>query len=235
MTTLSDRNLAALDANDKALAELTARATLPTDCRIIKARSGAPTAVVRGVTLHSRFDPRAEARSFADKAKADADGRDLAIFGWGLGYHILECADRVAKLLVIEPDPGMLRLAFGLLDFTAVLPGVIFLTPGSGLPNGAFLWLAAHGPSVRLRRSEYELWSAMLNPASASPDLPESAGDLKQRLGALPGASRMLDGLDDDRPMTGKDLIEAVESQGGPLAPAAIYALILRELTATGR
>jgi hypothetical protein len=237
MTGLFEKNLAVLAERDAETAARIMHEETFDDCRIITARSGAVTAAVRGVTLHSRFDPVSEACGFADRAfrLAEADRRTPAIFGFGLGYHVSESAQRCDELPVIEPDPKMLRLAFGLLDLSDVLPRVIFLTPADGGLADRRLLLAPHGPSVRLRRREYELWRAKLDagPAGAAPA--ETAAELQSRLAEIPGAEEMLSQFADGQRITEEEFVEAARLRPGRLSTIGVYALVLGELTASGR
>lgn len=74
----------------------------------MKTRSGAYTLRLSGEdgaekTVHSLYDPAAEARSLADAFPYDGRGV-LVVLGLGLGYHIAELAERFpdAEIIVIE-------------------------------------------------------------------------------------------------------------------------------------
>jgi hypothetical protein len=130
-----EANIAAIEARfpefarDLALAE---RAPLePFD-----SRSGEANARFRGYPLHSAYAPRAEARKLALSALARAPGPtsmeavrgydSVAALGFGLGYLIEEFlsmagGDGPERVLVIEPELGMLRAALELRDLRAAL------------------------------------------------------------------------------------------------------------------
>ncbi len=63
-------------------------------------------------TLHSLYDPEAEARSIVDAFEFNGRGI-LVVLGLGLGYHVAELARRFpeAKLVVIEGVPEIYELA----------------------------------------------------------------------------------------------------------------------------
>lgn len=63
-------------------------------------------------TLHSLYDPEAEARAIVDRFQFDGKGI-LIVLGSGLGYHILELARRFpeAEIMVVESSPEIYELA----------------------------------------------------------------------------------------------------------------------------
>jgi spore maturation protein CgeB len=63
-------------------------------------------------TLHSLYDPEAEARKIAGAFEFDGKGI-LVVLGLGLGYHVAELAGRFphAGIIVIEADPNICELA----------------------------------------------------------------------------------------------------------------------------
>jgi spore maturation protein CgeB len=76
----------------------------------VTGRGGEPTLQVGGVYLHSRYNPRDEARRFVDCAEVDLN-RPVLVVGLGLGYHVLELAARGAEVAVVEPNPAVARHA----------------------------------------------------------------------------------------------------------------------------
>jgi len=63
-------------------------------------------------TLHSLYDPEAEARSIVDAFQFDGRGI-LVVLGLGLGYHLKELMQRFpeAEIVVVEAIPGIYEVA----------------------------------------------------------------------------------------------------------------------------
>ncbi len=76
----------------------------------VAGRGGQPTARVRGVLLHSQYNPQEEARRLVDSAKLHPD-RPVLVVGLGLGYHVEELIARGFELCVVEPSQDMAALA----------------------------------------------------------------------------------------------------------------------------
>ncbi|MFP4373214.1 MAG: 6-hydroxymethylpterin diphosphokinase MptE-like protein [Spirochaetaceae bacterium] len=114
------------------------------DIAVEDARSGEPTARLRvndapGPYLHSRVDPRTEARRAA-AAVSDAAGY-VAVWGPGLFYEVEFLLERpaLAFLLVLEPRPAFLRAALERRHLESVLsdPRVRILTGAEAGPGEA--------------------------------------------------------------------------------------------------
>ena len=152
MTDHLEANLRALAARDPArAARVAAAAKVGT---LAAAVSGEPTLVADGVLLHSRQDPRAEAaRWAATQCAGAADPKATAVvFGFGLGYHVEALAARwPARVVIVEPDDGLLRAAFAARDLTALL-GRVELAPAAIDRADIAGWGAAvlmrHAPSL---------------------------------------------------------------------------------------
>jgi len=83
----------------------------------ILTRTGEISGVWKGVSLHSRIDPRREAeRAVKEALPQDAEG--IVVFGFGLGYHVEAILSHFprAKVWVVEPDPLLFRSALELKD-----------------------------------------------------------------------------------------------------------------------
>ncbi|MEW5722380.1 MAG: hypothetical protein AB1896_04705 [Thermodesulfobacteriota bacterium] len=208
MKKLLTRNLALLEQSQPAAAELVRTATPPESAVVFKARNGDWTMAVRGVSLHSRFAPREEAEAEAALVAAEARGRGRrpAVFGLGLGYHVIRLTQDFDRVLVIEPDPGTIRLAMSYLDFREALPRLLFvLDRNPEIETGKYL-LVRHPPTARLYHQEYQYWRAFFG-AEAGPAGP----------GPKAGS-------------TTENLAEAVRARRGPLAAAEVYILLIEEL-----
>lgn len=132
-STLLEKNLALLKAKDPGLAGKLRTARPAAGYSVLTAKSGAPTlahALPQGFQkiLHSSYDPAREAARFLDSCRLDAS-LNFIVGGIGLGYHLLELVKRVprqARIVILEKDAGVLRLAFEQNDFAELLnhPGV---------------------------------------------------------------------------------------------------------------
>ncbi|TVQ39920.1 MAG: DUF115 domain-containing protein [Spirochaetaceae bacterium] len=105
---------------DLSAAEIDACA-IPTGFVVQAAADGEPTAQLDGKMVHSRRDPRAEARRLI--RSSCADGTVVLFYGVGLGYHAEEflahCSQGIA--VIIEPEPAMLRAALEARDARPLL------------------------------------------------------------------------------------------------------------------
>ncbi len=84
-------------------------------------KSGALTASEGGLRLHSAYNPVREAAGAV--AGAGLEDKSTAVFyGFGLGYHLVECARLFPskKLIIIEPDICRFYAALCILDWTEV-------------------------------------------------------------------------------------------------------------------
>lgn len=117
---LLERNLQALATHNPVLAERLRgeRADSPITVSFVTARSGDPIPVLhkegRAHSLHSRYDPQKEAAKLAEMQPHDGY---VVVLGMGGGYDLraLLRNEQLSRLLVVEPDPALLR---------AVLSGV---------------------------------------------------------------------------------------------------------------
>ncbi|MCL4218728.1 MAG: glycosyltransferase, partial [Candidatus Hydrogenedentes bacterium] len=73
-------------------------------------RGGWPTLRHGNIYFHSRYEPVEEARRQVDDARIDLS-RPVIVIGLGLAYHVLELERRGARVLVIEPETAVARLA----------------------------------------------------------------------------------------------------------------------------
>ncbi|MCH7595467.1 MAG: motility associated factor glycosyltransferase family protein [Planctomycetes bacterium] len=133
-------------------------------------RSGAWTARAKSpdgasTYLHSRHDPFAEAKRWADAIDIE-DKFCIVVGGFGLGYHIRALFDRLrgdAFIVCTEPSIALIATALSCVDLTEVLASKRFViltdTDKSRLhaqlqPHSTLIMLGAqfarHAPSVRL-------------------------------------------------------------------------------------
>ena len=129
-------NLAVLERRNPALCEKIRAAAIPLNLEVFAAKNGMPTARISTPTgeaaLHSRYDPIKEATRFVD-ANGFGEKDDYVLMGFGFGYVAEEIMSRLAKhqhALIVEADPGLLRAALALRDFTQLLesPSILLYT-----------------------------------------------------------------------------------------------------------
>jgi hypothetical protein len=81
---------------------------------IVASKAGVPTLSVssgeRTVFLHSQYDPIKEAQRWA-ASQAPPDDAVVLIFGWGMGYHVLEWVKQhggsVEAIIIFEPEAAL--------------------------------------------------------------------------------------------------------------------------------
>lgn len=130
-----------------ALREALAGVELEPGIQALAGRSGLGTAEVRGVLLHSRYDPGQEAERLIASASLDAS-RPVLLAGLGLGYAALALRAHGFTCAAVEPAPGVAKLALAgpLAAEEDLLIGVGDLDAIAASP--AFRDFAARGPQV---------------------------------------------------------------------------------------
>ncbi|MCL2193034.1 MAG: DUF115 domain-containing protein [Treponema sp.] len=110
------------------------------DPKVETASSGMPTMLIKGRYVHSPRDPAREGQRLAEaclsSSLAAGDDVPVLILGFGLGYAA-EAINQLAPrrpLVIVEKNPGLLRRAFELRDFSRFLsrPGIAFVPGGEG-------------------------------------------------------------------------------------------------------
>ena len=106
------------------------------DLKIETAASGAPTAAIEGVYVHSARDPEREGKRLAEAAVADEETGPAVILGFGLGYAAQALAELAPQrpIIIVEKNLRLLRQALELRDLSSLLfrPAVAFIPGGSG-------------------------------------------------------------------------------------------------------
>jgi hypothetical protein len=81
----------------------------PPKGRLVRLPDGNPVLEVDGQILGAPADPKSRATSLADVE--ETEGGIAVVFGMGAGHAVRELRERsTAKLVVYEPDPGVLRM-----------------------------------------------------------------------------------------------------------------------------
>ena len=105
--------------------------------RVVDTVSGFPTAVVDGIFLHSRYDPRRDAAAQVER-EIEPGATAVVVLGFGLGYGAEAARKRYPglPLLVVEPDREIFRAALGARDLGHLLADSRLLLHVGGHPEG---------------------------------------------------------------------------------------------------
>lgn len=117
---------------------------------IASSREGSPSATYQGQWVHSAYDPRKEAGSWAEQRIGEWKTGELGVvLGVGLLYHI-EALAQVrppdSRLAVVVPDPSVLRDAMGARPLGPWLDTIQWIM---GMPQEMAEQLASHSTSLR--------------------------------------------------------------------------------------
>ncbi|MFH1140048.1 MAG: hypothetical protein V1816_28535 [Pseudomonadota bacterium] len=228
MTDFLQRNLALVEPG---VAAPVLEAVPPPEAVPSRSRRGAWTLSLAGVSLHSRVDPLAEAATLAGSEKIRdmrARGVKPAVFGLGLGYHVLALAELFPELTVIEPRPWMIRLAFSLVDLTGVLERLrLVLGPNDLAAPWPGAELITHAASARINREEYLQWREFFN-AGAAADL--SPDRLERAWGNIPGFELIRSEPAFREPRDPGALVLAIRARPGPPTELETLVLLMEEL-----
>ncbi len=155
------KNLDLLSHRDPDLADLLSRTAVPADHQVASARNGSPSLKVGRHWLQSAYNPEEEGRHWAE-AHDPGEGQPAAVFGLGLGYHVLPLFEKGREVWVLEPSAAVARVALEHCDLSLLL-GRGRLLVGRNLqsiPKGAVL--LAHPPTRRLHPGLYRRLAAHL-------------------------------------------------------------------------
>lgn len=131
--TVYQKNIEALAAKYPAYAAGLEALAIPAEYQIVTARSGQPTLKVsregRDYYAHSAYDPAQESAKYVQTYVAEHEQlcREAAfaiVIGVGGGYHVFELLQQVTwlkELILIEPDPVLLKLALHCRDLRELI------------------------------------------------------------------------------------------------------------------
>jgi spore maturation protein CgeB len=133
---------------------------------IASSREGAPSATYQGQWVHSAYDPRKEARSWAEQQVGEWKAGELGVvLGVGLLYHVealAEVSPSDFRLAVVVPDPSVLKDAMEARPLGPWLDTIHWIT---GTPHEMAEQLASHttplrfftyGPAARVHAEEHQ-------------------------------------------------------------------------------
>ncbi len=123
--------------------------------KLENAKNGMITASEGGVRLHSAYNPEREASGAVGRDEVFAKSA-IVFYGFGLGYHVIECAKKIIqsedvspRLVIIEPDVAHFYAAMAVLDWTPVFE-VEKLIIAVGAPAESVLPLLEDGSKVNI-------------------------------------------------------------------------------------
>lgn len=133
---------------------------------ITPSRDGAPSATYQGQWVHSAYDPRHEARAWAERQVGEWKAEELGVvLGVGLLYHVEALAlidQRHSRLAVVVPDPSVLKDALEARPLGPWLDTIQWVT---GTPQEMAEQLASsstplrfftYGPAARVHAEEHQ-------------------------------------------------------------------------------
>jgi spore maturation protein CgeB len=172
-------------------------------------REGAPSATYQGQWVHSAYDPRQEARTWAEQQVGEWKAGELGVvLGVGLLYHV-EALTQVnphnSRIAVVVPDPSVLKDA---LEARLLGPWLDTIQWITGMPHEMAEQLASHstrlrfftyGPAARVHAEEHRRLETSLRRIVAG----QAGGRLHVAVvgpiygGSLPIASYVVRALDE--------------------------------------
>ncbi|NGZ95214.1 MAG: hypothetical protein CV089_03605 [Nitrospira sp. WS110] len=139
---------------------------------VTPSREGAPSAMYQGQWVHSAYDPRTEARSWAEQQVGEWKRGELGVvLGVGLLYHVealVQVNPDRSRLAVVVPDPSVLKDALVARPLGPWLDTIIWVT---GTAQEMAEQLASHsrplrfftyGPAARVHAEEHQRLEASL-------------------------------------------------------------------------
>ena len=225
-TELLKKNMAAFSGKIPGLAATLETAVPGKEMRLVVCRRGLPVLNNR-IAFHSLIDPEKEALIWASDVKSRlADGRRAAVFGFGMGYHIKALLDMgIPSVVVIEPDPRVIRVAFEQVDFCSYAERVTLITDEAKAPDLRSLQLVPHRPTVHLHRETYARWEKMFE---LSQGLYETVSDVMRGFEDNEHVCEFLRRFHPDEPASIASLTHDIPL--GPLKDWQIIFLFMKEL-----
>ena len=166
---LLEKNLAMLRRVDEGLSRKIEEIEVTSPHEIFSARDGSLTLRVKGLSLHSAYDPVKEADQQVQKLMEEGPRKGLIIvLGLGLGYHVKRLLEvGSAPIVLVEPDPEIFRIALEHVDLERALAKCRHLFVGKPI-EGIFVdldeklllsgqaHLFVHQPSMKLNKAYFE-------------------------------------------------------------------------------
>ncbi len=153
-----EKNISGLRQTDRELAEAISNWSGTSIVEVVNTKKNIPSLRVNNISLHSLYDPVNEAAEWVKYDKGDiAKAESLYVFGFGLGYHLLElCRLTDRSVTVFEPSIDILRKVFETVELTSILSRIKIITDCSIPALDHSFSVLHHKPSVTLDREYFD-------------------------------------------------------------------------------
>ncbi len=149
-TLIFNKNIASLRIRSPEIADLISRISPDASYEIVSSKSGKPSLKIRGIAIHSLYDPEKEAETWVRHYTPEFENADVVyVLGFGLGYHILAlCRKYKGRIVVIEPDIKTLKIALETVDLAGILNRIKIIDKIDIRPEKVNIGILEHTPSV---------------------------------------------------------------------------------------
>ncbi len=224
------KNLKVLSRNAAHLARQLEDVIPTNDIQVVIAKNGLPV-LKHHIALHSLIDPEKEARRWADRADISAaikDRKKIAVFGFGAGYHIKALLELgCSSVVVIEPEPAILRVAFECIDFSTYLGKITLVLGTDEISDFGNLYLIPHQPTMRLHKDIYVVWKERIKSAQQPR---ETIADLMEAFEDHEDIVKFLKNFDPYKVADIDKLVEKIPLGEGPLEDWQTIFFLMMEL-----
>jgi hypothetical protein len=229
------KNLEKLLKENPDLANRLKKTDPPPEIQVIFSRTGLPVIKIGQTTFHSTMDPEKEAGNWAVRADVSppfqGDNR-VAVFGFGMGYHVKALLDRrCPSVTVLEPRLDILRVALEWGDFSEYMKRITWVVDFQNLPSRKFSVLLRHQPSTRYYRDIFRLWEERLTTGDGHK---ETMGDLLESFKDHREIAEFLRVFSPEEAGSLDKLAERIVRDRGPLKDWQIVFLLMKEFRDRG-
>ena len=158
-----ENNLSVISQRQPEFAQKLRTTEVSHDYEKLTSKTGKPVVKMRGITLHSAYDPEKEAERAVANA-GYAPGSTVILHGFGLGYTAELLAEKGLNIVAADSDFGMIRIAMEMRDLTGALSKILFFESENPAAFNSFLTgkgipaespVIKHSPSVKLNPAYY--------------------------------------------------------------------------------
>lgn len=126
MDSLFERNVSYLAQTQPRLANVLRNCDFPVGIRVEYSKTGKPVPAYANTSYHSLEDPESEAVYAVNVEMSTASQERVLLVGFGFGYHAQALCRLGYSPIIYEPDIGLLKLAFNMIDLSGILPYATF-------------------------------------------------------------------------------------------------------------